>query len=45
VAIGALGAVLQGSAAARDWVCWLGWSTSACALPSASPQSGAHIPI
>lgn len=32
--LGALGAVIQGAAAARDWVCWLGWSAGAC-TPSA----------
>jgi hypothetical protein len=40
VVIGAIGAVLQGSVAARDWACRLGWSASACAMPHA----GADIP-
>jgi hypothetical protein len=30
VAIGAIGAAIQGAAAARGWACWLGWSASAC---------------
>jgi hypothetical protein len=42
VVIGAIGGVLQGSAAARDWACRLGWSASACAMPQ--PQAGAEIP-
>ena len=37
VAIGALGAAVQGLAAARDWACQLGWSHSVCAVPAASP--------
>lgn len=43
VVIGALGAALQGSVAARDWACRLGWSASACAGP-AQPQNRADIP-
>jgi hypothetical protein len=42
VVIGAIGAALQGSAAARDWACRLGWSASACAVPQ--PHAGADIP-
>jgi hypothetical protein len=37
VIIGAIGAAIQGSAAARDWACRLGWTTSYCALPDAGP--------
>jgi|ERR1043166_8709761 hypothetical protein len=44
VAIGAIGAAIQGAAAARTWACALGWSASACTLPGASPRGGADIP-
>jgi hypothetical protein len=44
VAIGALGALLQGAAAARNWTCWLGWSASACELPGSQPSASTHIP-
>jgi hypothetical protein len=37
VVIGALGAALQGAAAARDWACRLGWSGSYCE-PSITPR-------
>ena len=37
VVIGAIGAAIQGSAAARDWACRLGWTQSYCALPDAYP--------
>jgi hypothetical protein len=33
VAIGALGAAVQGLAVARDWACRLGWSHDICAAP------------
>jgi hypothetical protein len=33
VAIGAIGAAIQGASAARDWTCRLGWSTDACTVP------------
>jgi len=44
VAIAALGAAIQGAAAARDWACRLGWSASACALPGGLPQNRPDIP-
>jgi hypothetical protein len=44
VAIGAIGAAIQGASAARDWACRLGWSASACALPDALPRNRADIP-
>jgi hypothetical protein len=44
IAIGAIGAAVQGAAAARDWACRLGWSASACALPGRSPQNRPDIP-
>ena len=44
VAIGAIGAAIQGAAAARDWACRLGWSASACTLPGGSPQNRPDIP-
>ncbi len=44
VAIGAIGAALQGAEAARDWTCWLGWSASACTLPGGSPRIHLNIP-
>ncbi|MEX2034977.1 MAG: hypothetical protein WEA28_07285 [Xanthobacteraceae bacterium] len=37
VAIGAIGAAIQGSAAVRDWACRLGWTTNYCTLPDARP--------
>jgi len=43
-AIGAIGAAIQGAAAARDWACWLGWSASACTQPGGSPQNRPDIP-
>jgi len=36
VVIGALGAALQGSMAARDWACRMGWLSSSCSLPARS---------
>ena len=44
VAIGAIGAAIQGAAAARDWACWLGWSASACTLPEGLPRNCPDIP-
>ena len=44
VAIGAIGAAIQGAAAARDWACWLGWSASACTLPEGLPRNRPDIP-
>jgi hypothetical protein len=34
IVIGALGAAVQGAAAARGWACWLGWSAGACSGPA-----------
>jgi len=42
VVIGAIAAVIQGSIAARDWACRLGWTQSYCALPH--PQRSGDIP-
>jgi hypothetical protein len=42
VAIGAIGAAIQGSAAVRDWSCRLGWTNSYCGLPDAPPARPAH---
>jgi hypothetical protein len=44
VMVGAIGAAIQGAATARDWACRLGWSASACSLPSGSPRSRSDIP-
>lgn len=44
LAIGAIGAALQGTAAARDWACRLGWTSSTCALPGGVPRSASDIP-
>ena len=38
VAIAALGGALQGSAAAHDWACRLGWTASTCTLPATPPR-------
>jgi hypothetical protein len=43
VAIGAMGALLQGTSAARDWACRFGWATSVCGPPS-PPRSAFDIP-
>jgi hypothetical protein len=37
VVIGAIGAAIQGSAAARDWACRFGWTADYCSLPSEKP--------
>ena len=37
VVIGALGAAIQGTVAARDWACRLGWTTQHCTVPSGPP--------
>ena len=42
VAIGAIGAAIQGSAAVRDWSCRLGWTKSYCGLPDAPPARPGH---
>jgi hypothetical protein len=44
VVIGALGAAIQASAAARDWACRLGWTSSTCTLPGSQPQRRSDIP-
>jgi hypothetical protein len=44
VAIGAIGAAIQGAAAARDWACRLGWSAGACTLPEGLPRNRPDIP-
>ena len=44
VAIGAIGAAIQGASAARDWACRLGWSDGACTLPNGLPRNRADIP-
>jgi hypothetical protein len=44
VIMGALGAIIQGSLAARDWACRLGWTSSYCGVPNARPQPRADIP-
>ena len=43
IAIGAVGAAIQGSLALRDWGCRLGWTTSYCGL-SAPPPPRPDIP-
>jgi hypothetical protein len=43
VVIGAFGAVLQGTSAARDWACRFGWATSVCDAPSL-PRDAFDIP-
>src|SRR4051812_16948779 len=43
VIVGALGAVLQGTSAARDGACRFGWATSVCGPPSV-PRSTFDIP-
>jgi hypothetical protein len=44
VAIGAVGAAIQGSIAAREWACRLGWTTSYCTLPVPQPQARPDLP-
>jgi hypothetical protein len=44
VAIGAVGAAIQGSLALRDWGCRLGWTTSFCGLPALTPPPRPDIP-
>jgi len=39
VVIGALGAAVQGSVAALDWACRLGWTTQHCTVPSGPMRS------
>jgi hypothetical protein len=45
VVIGAVGAAIQGSAAARDWACRLGWTQSYCTTPDAKPLSAPRTDI
>jgi hypothetical protein len=42
VAVGAIGATIQASAALRDWSCRLGWTTSYCTLPAVPPDQRRH---
>ena len=44
VALGALGAVIQGSLALRDWGCRLGWTTSYCGPPASARPPRLDIP-
>jgi hypothetical protein len=44
VAIGAVGAIIQGSLALRDWGCRLGWTTSYCGLPASTRPRRPEIP-
>jgi len=44
VAIGAIGAAIQGAATAHDWTCRLGWSAGACTPPSGLPGNHLNIP-
>jgi hypothetical protein len=43
IVVGAVGAALQGTAAARDWACRFGWATSVCAAPGL-PRQAIDIP-
>jgi hypothetical protein len=46
VFISAIGAAVQGSAAAHDWACRIGWASSYCAspAPSGTPPARTDIP-
>ena len=44
IAIGAVGAAVQGSLALRDWTCRLGWTTSYCTLPGPAAPRPIDIP-
>jgi hypothetical protein len=44
VVIGAIGAALQGAAAAQEWVCRLGWTIGNCTLPNVPPRNRPDIP-
>lgn len=44
VAIGAVGAIIQGSLALRDWGCRLGWTTSYCGVPAPARLPRLDIP-
>jgi hypothetical protein len=45
VVIGAIGAAIQASAAARDWGCRLGWATTYCSVPEFRPSTPSDIPV
>jgi hypothetical protein len=38
IAIGAIGAAIQGSLALRDWGCRLGWTADYCGVPPVTPR-------
>lgn len=44
VVIGAIGATVQASAAARDWACRLGWTTTYCSMHELKPTAPPDIP-
>jgi hypothetical protein len=44
VVIGAIASAIQGTVAARELACQLGWSASACTVPGAQPRQGSDIP-
>jgi hypothetical protein len=44
VALGAVGAVIQGSLALRDWGCRLGWTANYCGLPAPARPPRPDIP-
>ena len=44
VIVGALSAAIQATAAARDWACRFGWSTTYCTLPDPAPRKPAVRP-
>jgi hypothetical protein len=44
VVVGAVGAAIQGSAAALDWACRLGLATTYCTLPEPNPPRPPDIP-
>jgi hypothetical protein len=44
VVIGAIASAIQGTVAARELACRLGWSASACVLPAGQPRTRFDIP-
>jgi hypothetical protein len=44
VVIGAIASAIQGTVAARELACRLGWSTNACIVPGAQPKPRFDIP-
>ena len=44
VVIGAIASVIQGTVAARELACRLGWSASSCTLPGGQPRNRSDIP-